>query len=426
MLNDDRRRVSTALISGLVLILCSAAFTFWLSYEQRAADSWVRHTSTVQDLLNKTQIGTARAEIQRRGFLLTRDPNAVKAYRSMRREVLPELDVLVNSVIDNLPQERRAGALRSAIIAKLDEMQRSIDLATAGHRDAAIEAVASAQSRAGTTRLLAIIDRMHANEQSLLARRQARSDRLQYDARYALVTCAFLIVALALLVAHDRRRRLVALADANRNLEADIAERKLLEQALDQARQRAEAMGEAKSNFLAHMSHEIRTPMNGVIGFTRLILDGELSEQQRRHAELIADSGRAMMRLLNDILDLSKIEAGHLRVLSEPFDLPHAIRASAKLMAPAVRQKGLCFDCNVADDVPTMLIGDGLRLRQILINLIGNAVKFTEEGSVLVRACVHGETVRIEVSDTGIGIEPQRQDAIFDRFVQADDGITAK
>jgi len=133
-----------------------------------------------------------------------------------------------------------------------------------------------------------------------------------------------------------------------------------------------------------------------------------------------------MMRLLNDILDLSKIEAGHLRVLSEPFELAHAIRASAKLMAPAVRQKGLSFECSVADDVPAIVVGDGLRLRQILINLIGNAAKFTSDGSVTVRAGVAGAMVQIEVIDTGIGIVPERQAAIFQRFVQADDGITPK
>ncbi len=426
MLQDDRRKVSIALILGLVLILVSAGSTYWLTYEQRLADGWVRHTSDVEDQLNRAQVWTARAEIQRRGYLLTGDPGAVTLYGSMRRRVLPELDAIVVAVADNGPQETRARALRTAIVVKLDEMQRSIDLAAAGDRPAAIAIVASPESRRATALLLDLIDRMHANEQDLLARRQARADRFEDGARVALATCALLVLALALLVAQDRRRRLVALADVNRKLEDDIAARKALEHQLDQARRKAEAAGDAKSSFLAHMSHEIRTPMNGVIGFTRLMLDGELSDEQRRHAELIADSGRAMMRLLNDILDLSKIEAGHLRVTAEPFDLPHAIRASAKLMAPAVRQKGLRFECSVADDVPATVIGDGLRLRQILVNLIGNATKFTSEGSVLVSAQVRGTMVRIEVADTGIGIAPERQAAIFQRFVQADDGITPR
>ena len=426
MLQDDRPKVSIALISGFILILCCAAFTFFLSHEQRVAEGWVRHTSDVEDHLSRAQVYTARAEIQRRGFLLTRDPHALQMLGAMRLAVVPELDRLLIAVADNHPQEGRARALRAAILGKLDEMQGSIDLETGGDHDGAVGIVASAQSRAATAHLLDLIDRMHANEEDLLARRQARADHLQSGGRYALVLCALLIVAFALLVAHDRRRRLLALADANLKLEADIAARKLLERELDQARRRAEALGDAKSSFLAQMSHEIRTPMNGVIGFTKLILDGELNDSQRRHAELIADSGRAMMRLLNDILDLSKIEAGHLRVLSEPFELAHAIRASAKLMAPAVQQKGLRFECIVAPDVPPMMIGDGLRLRQILINLIGNAVKFTSEGSISVRATVEGAMVHVEVADTGIGIVLERQAAIFQRFVQADDGITPK
>ncbi|RYY06493.1 MAG: PAS domain S-box protein, partial [Alphaproteobacteria bacterium] len=194
----------------------------------------------------------------------------------------------------------------------------------------------------------------------------------------------------------------------------DISKRKQLELDLETSRLRAEAAAAAKSTFLANMSHEIRTPMNGVIGFTELLLASDLAPDQRRHAELIADSGRAMMRLLNDILDLSKVEAGQMRIADDPFDLRHALRACQRLVTPAVQQKGLTLAVDIAGDVPTTIRGDGLRLRQIVLNLLGNAAKFTLQGTISLRAKAIPADVGdgseavllIEVEDTGIGIAP--------------------
>lgn len=206
----------------------------------------------------------------------------------------------------------------------------------------------------------------------------------------------------------------------------DIGGRKVLETDLVAARDAAEAAARAKSAFLANMSHEIRTPMNGVIGFTELVLASNVDAQQRRHLELIAESGRSMMRLLNDILDVSKIEAGKMQLADEPVDLRHVIRRSFDLMEPVAQNKGVRLITDVAANIPGRIGGDALRLRQILLNLIGNALKFTERGSVTIECALDGDQLRLAVVDTGIGIAPERIDAIFEQFAQADENTAGR
>ena len=210
----------------------------------------------------------------------------------------------------------------------------------------------------------------------------------------------------------------------------NIDQTKALEAELREEHQRAERAVVAKSNFLANMSHEIRTPMNGVIGFTELLLAGNLSPDQRSQVELIAESGNAMMQLLNDILDISKIDAGHLQVISEPVDLRSELEAAVMLMRAAAQSKGITVEFDVADDVPAWIVGDQHRLRQIVLNLIGNAVKFTDRGWVRVNAKVdlvqQIPKVSIAVSDSGIGIAQDRLAMIFDEFTQADSSTARK
>lgn len=201
----------------------------------------------------------------------------------------------------------------------------------------------------------------------------------------------------------------------------DIGQRKVLESDLVAARDAAEGAARAKSAFLANMSHEIRTPMNGVLGFTELVLAGGLDAQQRRHVELIAESGRSMMRLLNDILDVSKIESGKMELAQEPVDLRHVIRRCIDLMEPVAQAKGVSLLTAFSADIPDRICGDALRLRQILLNLIGNALKFTDRGTVTIQCQVDADQLQLNVADTGIGIAADRIDAIFEQFAQADE-----
>ncbi len=210
----------------------------------------------------------------------------------------------------------------------------------------------------------------------------------------------------------------------------DVTERVELELLLTRARRNAENAARAKSEFLANMSHEIRTPMNGVLGFAELMLQGELAADQRRFAELIVQSGRSMMMLLNDVLDLSKIESGQFAIDRAPVNLHASIAECAALHRPAASRKGLTLEVSCdgggdpasrySEDRPPWVLTDGLRLRQILLNLIGNAVKFTEAGHIRVSYRVCRQEVRITIADSGIGISPRQLETIFHPFTQGE------
>src|SRR5690242_15106623 len=251
--------------------------------------------------------------------------------------------------------------------------------------------------------------------------------KFAYDARPTTRSGAAIDVQVAIAPLLDDANRCIGSIAVAR----DVTQHKRSEEALRLAREAAEAANHAKSSFLARMSHEIRTPMNGVLGMTELLLETGLTATQRKYAETVQRSGKNLLSIINDLLDFSKIEAGKLELEHVDMDVRRTIEDIVELLAERAHSKGLELACSIPANLATHVKGDPLRVGQVLTNLVGNAIKFTERGSVVVRVdavaeTAHEVTLRFEVADTGVGISVGAQARIFKEFSQADGSTTRK
>jgi two-component system, sensor histidine kinase and response regulator len=264
-------------------------------------------------------------------------------------------------------------------------------------------------------------------EEEARMQRLVAGEKFSYDARAMTRSGTAIDIQVAVAPLLDETNQCIGSIAVAR----DVTQHKRSEEALRLAREAAEAANHAKSSFLARMSHEIRTPMNGVLGMTELLLETGLTSTQRKYAETVQRSGENLLGIINDLLDFSKIEAGKLELENVDMDLRRTIEDIVDLLAERAHVKGLELACSIPANLVTHVRGDPLRLGQILTNLVGNAIKFTEQGSVVIRVAgleetAQNVTLRLEVSDTGAGIGAAAQSRIFDEFAQADGSTTRK
>jgi signal transduction histidine kinase/DNA-binding NarL/FixJ family response regulator len=413
-------KINIVFTLGLLLVGVSGA----LSYidEQNVIHFSKELTRSIETL---GEIKTVRSLVQdaetgQRGYLLTGDVAYRVPYDRAMLELERSLAQLGGSISSHPGQGALLAELRSLIEQRLSIIRETIRLKEQHEDEAAVRVVLGGQGKRVMDRIREVLAEMEARERSELEARIRSTDQAAFDTTLVTVAAAvlaFVAVLFATIIVnlHIRRQRLTA-------------------EELDAAREEALRASQSKTDFLANMSHEIRTPLNAIIGMAQVLSETRLDTEQARYVNTFRRAGMVLLHLINDILDLTKVEAGKLELENATFDLRETLETSVDLMSFRARAKGLQIDFRVSNEVPELVVGDGIRLRQVLLNLLSNAVKFTEKGSVRLHVVPsryspgdHGERqLEFTVSDTGIGIPPEQLGRIFEKFGQATPGIAAR
>jgi two-component system, sensor histidine kinase and response regulator len=430
------------------------------------ANEWVDHTQRVINQADALLIDMLEAESGQRGYLLTRQDKFLDSYTAASASIGDNLARLKALTADNPEQQANLQRMQPLVEERGQFIRRTLDLSAAHAHDAAIAMVAEGRSKALMDDIRRSLQNFGAVEVGLLQQRRAAAQSLETRLRVLVIGGTILVSIILIATALGTMRQLMrplsallagtralgagrldhrvplmsedelgALAAAfNHMAESQAEAKRSLDESsvrLHEATLAAEAASTAKSEFLANMSHEIRTPMSAILGLSHLLEHTELAPKQRDHVKKIKVSAHSLLGILNDILDFSKVEAGKLELAPVPFRLDDLMGTLATVSSVSAQSKDIEVLFRIDDDVPRDLVGDELRLQQVLLNLVGNAVKFTHDGHIYVRvAREHGDnaqvTLKFTVSDTGIGMDAEQQARLFKAFSQGDATTTRR
>lgn len=411
------RRGSRSINGAVLIALIAVSILGTVSYQavSRLGKGFalVSHTEEVIASIRSVLVSLGQAEAGQRGYVLTGQDSYLESYTSGAQSAPRQMQPLKNLVSDNPPQRRRAMTLDSLVQLRLERLAQAI---TAYQREGLSAAQSFIQNGIGAALSDQIVDRateMQETESQLLKERLRRASDVQQEAMLLIVLSVLLAMAL--------------LIGAGIRLNNDARRRKQTEAQLRDAVQNANAANEAKTQFLATVSHEIRTPLNAVVGMTDLLLDTKLESEQAEFARTIQANSESLLILISDLLDSSKIEAGQVDLESIPFNPEAIIESVAEILEIRAELKGIDIITSADSSIPRQITGDPNRFRQVLMNLVGNAVKFTESGEIVIAASVihtdgdgRSPALSVAVTDTGIGIAPEDAEKVFERFVQAE------
>jgi two-component system sensor histidine kinase/response regulator len=407
------------ILIGSFVALATLLMVIILGYrslsQTQESTGWVTHTLNAIAEIKKVETDINGLVTSQRGFILTSQDRYANDFVKFEKNLSHEIEVIKKRTIDNPEQQERIKSLKTKIVELEALYEKNIEDVKAGNTKLAIERVKEGQAQTQLDQMKTYLDEMSNAEEHLLKTRLATQRQNTTFSNIVVLSgsiFAFLIVlAAAYLVINEFKRR------------------NLYEKVILKAKEQAVAGTQAKSEFLANMSHEIRTPMNAIMGMAELLNETNLNDEQRKYVDVFQRAGESLLNIINDILDLSKIEAGHFELDKTPFALSSVIDKATEIMALKAHQKQLELAVDIESDMHDYFYGDPNRLRQVLLNLIGNAVKFTKKGEVLMKVFPGKKTndgleIIIEVTDTGIGMSKIQLENLFERFNQADSSIT--